>query len=289
VKTVFSNIMNQYIYASKQETIKNLKSFIDTSSELDAKDGLEFFKILYYNIEYFLDEDNLLNIICEKWKNFKHNFEFIDSIITNEINIVLFSQDVKELKTMLHNKYAVRRLINLSDKPKYKLLALEHKIDFDYENSVNQEFYDEYLSAYNEYQELLNKFDETDIIYENHYIKNIENDLLKGLKQIRHKIEDNLTSIKELSSSKTFNFKNIVDMRQLTNNIEYFYYDLCLPLYHEDNLNISGEYNVKEYYEILDYIKKIKKETIKLKEEIDLLPEIGDEYMKAKQHFESIV
>ena len=289
MKTVFSNIMNQYIYASKQETIKNLKSFIDTSSELDAKDGLEFFKILYYNIEYFLDEDNLLNIICEKWKNFKHNFEFIDSIITNEINIVLFSQDVKELKTMLHNKYAVRRLINLSDKPKYKLLALEHKIDFDYENSVNQEFYDEYLSAYNEYQELLNKFDETDIIYENHYIKNIENDLLKGLKQIRHKIEDNLTSIKELSSSKTFNFKNIVDMRQLTNNIEYFYYDLCLPLYHEDNLNISGEYNVKEYYEILDYIKKIKKETIKLKEEIDLLPEIGDEYMKAKQHFESIV
>jgi hypothetical protein len=281
--------MNQYIYASKEETIKNLKSFIDTSSELDAKDGLEFFKILYYNIEYFLDEDNLLNIICEKWKNFKHNFEFIDSNITNEINIVLFSQDVKELKSMLHNKYAVRRLINLSDKPKYKLLALEHKIDFEYENSVNQEFYDEYLSAYNEYQELLNKFDETDIIYENHYIKNIENDLLKGLKQIRDKIEDNLTGIKELSSSKTFNFKNILDMRQLTNNIEYFYYDLCLPLYHEDNLNISGEYNVKEYYEILDYIKKIKKETIKLKEEIDLLPEIGDQYMKAKEHFESIV
>jgi len=295
--------MNQYICSSRLETIRILNTFFDKkksqNDSLDGNAGFEFFKTIYYNINYLHNDEELIKICEKKWFEYESILYSIDADFAKEIFIVLFSKDIKELKTRLDNTYVVRKLLKLSNKEKYKLLALEHKIEFDYKIIVDKTIYNDYLDVVQEYQKLINLFDPTDIIYENYYVPILENDLLIELRNKANIINQKLSEIHKLSNpSIRFNYDILDRINELVNDIENESSIYLIDDHVKTNKTIMldneidstmKEFDIRQYYHLCIFIKKLRKKTLKLKQEIDLLPEIGDEYMKAKEHFENNV
>jgi len=280
----YDNILDD-LYIKNEKDILNCIEYILNQKHYKNMDNIEdmfkIYKIIYYNFEYICRYQYIYNHFKRLWNNFETKFYEIDRDLTKKIYIMFFSNDVKELKTIINNKVIIKRLLYLTKNPKYNIIALEKDIYFCTPEDTDQKLYDEYLDALNEYQSLLNKFDDTDIIYENYYLDTYENELLLELKENRefNDMVDNLKNSEDIYRHK----KDIIYLTKENKVLNYY-----KPPGHDFIVYDIKQFPLKQYYEILLYIRRLRKRSNKLREEISLIPEIGEEYNKAKEHFETL-